>query len=91
MTLAKAIARIAAELRARPIATAYGAAIAGTAVVAAVAAILRVTASAPPYLLFAPVVCGAALFAGLGPGLAATALAARSRTTTGMIRSVLSS
>ena len=75
MTLAKAIARIAAELRARPIATAYGAAIAGTAVVAAVAAILRVTASAPPYLLFAPVVCGAALFAGFGSGLAATALA----------------
>lgn len=63
--------------RRRPRATAYG----GIVVAAAVAAVLTTAARAfdsamPAAIFFAPIICGASVLAGLGPGLAATVLGA---------------
>ena len=61
--------------KARPRAAAYAAVILACLGASLLAWLIRFAApDAPVFLLFAPVVCGAALFAGLGPGLAATVL-----------------
>jgi two-component system sensor kinase FixL len=58
-----------------PQASAYGAVAVASAAAAAIVVLVRLVApDAPSFLLFIPIVCGAALLAGLGPGLAATAL-----------------
>jgi two-component system sensor kinase FixL len=64
------VSHLAAPFRARPRAGAYVAAGAAWAVMALVAILLQLAAPpAPVFLLFAPVVCGAAIFGGLGPAL----------------------
>src|SRR5690606_16409291 len=68
-------AKLTSEIRARPQLAAYGA----VAVACGLAALLAVLVQwlapeAPGLLLFVPVICGAALLGGMGPGLAATAL-----------------
>ena len=61
--------------RARPRLTAYAAvALACLAGGLSVWLIRSAAPDAPAFLVFAPIVCGAAVFAGLGPGLAATGL-----------------
>lgn len=67
--------RLKALAHSRPLAATYGLVVLALAGTAALVAILRISApEVPPYLLFAPVVCSAALFGGLGPGLLATFL-----------------
>ncbi len=68
-------ARLAAALRAQPLVAAYGGVAIGVVATAALVVLLRwAMPDAPVLLLFAPVVCAAAVLGGLGPGLAATAL-----------------
>jgi len=68
-------ARLAAALRARPVAAAYGGVAIAVVATAALVLLLRwAMPDAPVLLLFAPVLCAAAVLGGLGPGLAATAL-----------------
>ncbi|MEQ1818800.1 MAG: PAS domain S-box protein [Terricaulis sp.] len=67
--------RLAAALRARPQLAAYGAVMVACVVAAAVVVLLHLAApGVPALILFAPIVCGAAILGGLGPGLAATFL-----------------
>lgn len=67
--------KLTAQIRAHPWVATYGAVLAACLTAAIVASLLReVAPEAPGLLLFAPVVGGAALLGGLGPGLAATAL-----------------
>ena len=62
-------------MRTRPRARAYAMTGAVAAAMALVALGLQLAAAqAPVFLLFAPIVCGAAIFGGLGPGLLAVAL-----------------
>ena len=62
-------------MRMRPRASAYAMTGAVAAAMALVALGLQLAApQAPVFLLFAPIVCGAAIFGGLGPGLLAVAL-----------------
>jgi len=64
-----------AAFRTRPRAAAYGAVVLACAATAFVTLLLRMAApDVPALLLFVPAVCGAAVFCGLGPALAATAL-----------------
>jgi two-component system sensor kinase FixL len=63
------------QLRARPLVAAYAGVAVAVAGAALAAMALRLAAPGAPLLLvFMPVVCGAAVFAGLGPALAATVL-----------------
>jgi two-component system, LuxR family, sensor kinase FixL len=67
--------RFVAELRSRPQLAAYGAVAAACVTATVIAVLVRLIApEAPSLLLFVPVVCGAALLGGLGPGLAVTFL-----------------
>ena len=67
--------KMAAQIRAHPWVVSYGAVLAGCLTAAiAVLMLQEVAPGTPGLLLFAPVVGGAALLGGLGPGLAATAL-----------------
>jgi len=66
----------AAARRGRPLVLAYSAVAIACGATAALVMLLRWAApDAPVLLLFTPVVCAAAVLGGLGPGLAATALA----------------
>lgn len=68
-------AKLIAQIRTRPQISAYGAVVAACVASALLAVLTRSAApEAPILLLFAPLVCGAALLGGLGPGLAATVL-----------------
>lgn len=61
--------------RRRPLAATYGLVVLALVAAAGLVALLRTAApEAPAYLLFAPVVCAAAVFGGLGAGLLATFL-----------------
>lgn len=62
-------------LRARPAASTYGGAALACVLAALIAAALRLGApDFSPFILLAPVICGAALLGGFGPGLTATAI-----------------
>lgn len=63
------------QLRARPLLRAYGAVVLSAAVLMLIALMVRIVApGVPAALLFVPVICGASVMLGLGPGLAATGL-----------------
>lgn len=63
------------QLRARPLLRAYGAVVLAAAVLMLIALMVRIVApGVPAALLFVPVICGASVMLGLGPGLAATGL-----------------
>lgn len=62
-------------MKARPRAAAYAAVVAACLGASLLAWLIRLAApDAPVFLLFIPIVCGAAIFAGLGPGATATVL-----------------
>lgn len=68
-------ARLAAELRSRPQVATYGAVLIACTAAAAIVAFLHLAVpDVPALMLFTPVVCGAAILGGLGPGLTATFL-----------------
>lgn len=69
--------RLFFERARRPALAAYGGVVAACALVSVIALMLRsILPGADAALLFPPIVCGAAMFAGLGPALAASMLGA---------------